>query len=172
MTDLYERELKGILGGEVRFIDKICRDLPQEQLGAYRRLREKHFLVIKAGGSLGVDLIAVRGNFAFPIEVKSSAERVLRFSRSEKLGMQAQRMKEDCEHAGLVPTYAYRLKRAEGDPWRLFTLPGLNIRPDGIAGLLMRRLPSIGMTHEGNGIMRWDDGLLLSRFIAYFMDIS
>ncbi len=89
MGDIYERELKGILGGEEKFLSKLTKNLPPEQKDAYLKLRQKHFLVVKAAGSFGIDLLAVRGNFAFPIEVKSSAMDVFRFSRSEKLAEQA-----------------------------------------------------------------------------------
>ena len=112
--DLYERELKGILGGEEKFLSKLTKNLPYEQRNAYLKLRQKHFLVVKAAGSFGIDLLAVRGNFAFPIEVKSSAADVFRFSKSEKLAEQASRMRLICEHSALVPTYAYRLKNCRG----------------------------------------------------------
>lgn len=171
MGDIYERELKGVLGGEPKFLDRLARGLKPSERDAYVRLSSKHFLVVKAGGSFGVDLLAVRGNFAFPIEVKSSASDVFRFSRNEKLERQAERMMLICEHSSLVPTYAYRLKNAGGDPWRLFTFTDAGRELRGAHGLLFRRLPKIGMTHDGNWIMRWQDGLKLSSFIDYFMEV-
>ncbi len=171
MGDIYERELKGLLGGEARFIEKIAKSLEPSEREAYRKLAWKHFLVVKAGGSFGVDLLAVRGNFAFPIEVKSSASEVFRFSKNEKLDSQAERMRSVCEHSSLVPTYAYRLKNAGGDPWRLFTFSSGGEGLSGAHGLLFRRLPKIGITAEGNRIMRWMDGLKLSSFIDYFMQV-
>lgn len=170
--DIYERELKGILSGEVKVIERIVRTLSPQERSAYRTLLSKHFLVVRAGGSMGVDLLAVRGDFAFPIEVKSSTEEVLRFSRSEKLRVQAERLKNVCEHARLVPTYAYRLKNAGDDPWRLFTIPDMRIRQEGIPWLLFRRLPKMDVTGEGNSIMRWSEGMKLSRFIDYFMNLE
>jgi Holliday junction resolvase len=172
MSNAYERELKGILSGDVRTIERISRSLNREERDAYCSLIKHHFLVVRAGGSLGIDIVAVRGNFAFPIEVKSSSEKVLRFSRSEKLSQQAKRMREMCEQALLVPTYAFRLKNARDDPWRLFTLPGLRVMGEGVPSLLFKRLPKIGMTEEGNGIMRWEDGMKLSKFLDYFMHID
>lgn len=171
MGDIYERELKGILAGEKKFIDRLTKSLEPSERAAYRKLSSKHFLVVKAGGSFGVDLVAVRGNFAFPIEVKSSSSDVFRFSKNEKLDKQADRMKDLCEHSSLVPTYAYRLKNAEGDPWRLFTFAGPADQLEGRHSLLFRRLPKIGVTPEGNRIMHWRDGLKLSNFIDYFMDV-
>ncbi len=171
MGDIYERELKGILGGEAKFIERVSRSLSSSEREAYSILRRKHFLVVKAGGSFGIDLIAVRGNFAFPIEVKSSSSDVFRFSRSEKLASQADRMMEVCEQSSLLPTYAYRLKNAETDPWRLFTI---RKTPDGLTGiqaLLFRKLPKVGTTQEGNGIMKWSEGMKLSSFIEYFSEI-
>ncbi len=171
MGDIYERELKGVLGGEQKFIEKVARALEPSEREAYRRLESKHFLVVKAGGSFGVDLVAVRGNFAFPIEVKSSASGVFRFSKSDKLESQAERMRTVCEHSSLVPTYAYRLKNAGGDPWRLFTFSDIGDGLEGRHRLLFRRLPKIGVTNEGNRIMHWEDGLKLSSFIDYFMEV-
>lgn len=171
MGDIYERELKGLLGGEEKFIEKVVRSLPPSEKEAYRKLASKHFLVVKAGGSFGVDLLAVRGNFAFPIEVKSSASDVFRFSKNDKLEAQAERMRKVCEHSSLVPTYAYRLKNPDGDPWRLFTFSDVGEGLEGRHGLLFRKLPKIGMTGEGNSIMRWQDGIKLSKFIAYFMEV-
>ncbi len=171
MGDLYERELKGILGGEEKFLSKLTKNLPYEQRNAYLKLRQKHFLVVKAAGSFGIDLLAVRGNFAFPIEVKSSAADVFRFSKSEKLAEQASRMRLICEHSALVPTYAYRLKNAEADPWRLFTIESNGASLNGIQALLFRRLPKVGITQDGNGILKWNDGMKLSTFIDYFSEV-
>lgn len=171
MGDIYERELKGVLSGERKFIEKVSRSLPPSERDSYSKLVGKHFLVVKAGGSFGVDLLAVRGNLAFPIEVKSSASDVFRFSKSDKLESQAERMREACEHSSLVPTYAYRLKNAPGDPWRLFTFSEIGQGLEGRHGLLFKRLPKIGTTAEGNSIMHWDQGLKLSNFIDYFIDV-
>lgn len=171
MGDIYERELKGVLGGETKFIEKLAKSLEPSERDAYRKLASKHFLVVKAGGSFGVDLLAVRGNFAFPIEVKSSASDVFRFSKSEKLDAQAERMRRVCAHSSLVPTYAYRLKNAGGDPWRLFTFDGMENELNGTAGLLLKKLPKIGLTDGGNKIMRWENGLKLSNFINYFVEV-
>ncbi len=171
MGDIYERELKGLLAGEQKFIEKLSRGLEPSERDSYRKLAGKHFLVVKAGGSFGVDLLAVRGNFAFPIEVKSSSSDVFRFSKSDKLDDQADRMRVACEHSLLVPTYAYRLKNAPGDPWRLFTFSDVGDGLEGRHRLLFRRLPKIGMTNEGNRIMHWKDGLKLSSFIDYFSEV-
>ncbi|MBX8633433.1 MAG: Holliday junction resolvase [Candidatus Thermoplasmatota archaeon] len=171
MGDTYERELKGILGGEGAFIERISRTLPSAERESYQKLRRKHFLVIRAAGSFGVDLLAVRGNFAFPIEVKSSRSDVFRFSRSEKLAFQAARMRELCEQSALVPAYAYRLKNADSDPWRLFTIQDSSDGLKGIQALLFRKLPKIGMTEDGNGIMKWSEGMKLSSFVDYFSEM-
>lgn len=171
MGDIYERELKGILGGEEKFLVRLTKNLPFEEKEAYLKLKKKHFLVVKAAGSFGIDLLAVRGNFAFPIEVKSSAADVFRFSRSEKLAEQASRMRIICEHSSLVPTYAYRLKNADADPWRLFTIESNGTSLNGIQALLFRKLPKIGITHDGNGILKWTDGMKLSTFVDYFSEV-
>ena len=61
MGDIYERELKGLLAGEQKFIEKLTKSLEPSERDAYRKLAGKHFLVVKAGGSFGVDLLAVPG---------------------------------------------------------------------------------------------------------------
>jgi Holliday junction resolvase len=55
MGSVYERELKKLLTAN-------------------------RFLVVRAAGSLGVDLVAINSNVAFPIEVKASRTTRLQFS--------------------------------------------------------------------------------------------
>jgi len=167
MSDIYERELKGILSGEKKFIERVSRQLRFEEKIAYSRLSEKRFFVVRAAGSFGIDLIAVRGNFAIPIEVKSSGQSVFRFSRNDKLELQAERMRRLCEESSLIPAYAFRLKNAEGDPWRLFTIDGFSRKAEGVQKLIFRRLPEISRTQDGNRIMKWEEGAKLSGFVDY-----
>jgi Holliday junction resolvase len=154
MTDIYERELKGILGGEDKFVERAG-----TWDAAYTSLLKHPFLVVKAGGSLGIDLLAARGYTVLPIEVKASASRVFRFSRSKRILIQAEAMDDVCRKAGLVPLYAYRIKRAVHDPWRIFVLGD-------VGNQYTRMLPRMELTKGSNMIMRWEKGMPLGRFIA------
>ena len=164
--DTYERELKYLLSGEEKSIAKMVKTCDEHQTEAYRSMIDQPFMVIRAAGSLGVDLVALRWDFSFPIEVKSSEKNVLYMSKSERLIEQAERMKNECASSHLIPIYAYRLKGVHGDPWRIFTLPGES-RLRGHAALLRKRIPEIEISNAGNLVMRWDDGMPLSSMISY-----
>ena len=90
--DIYERELKHLLSGDQAVIDKVTKTCTEEEAAGYRSLLSHPFMVVRAAGSHGVDLIALRWDFSFPIEVKSSADFVLHFSRNPRLGEQAENM--------------------------------------------------------------------------------
>ena len=108
--DTYERELKGLLSGDKKTIAKMVKTCDEKETKWYNSLMENPFMVIRAAGSLGVDLVALRWDYSFPIEVKSSCDDTLHFSKSQRLMEQAARMKDDCSSAQLLPIYAFRLK--------------------------------------------------------------
>lgn len=171
MGQVFERELKAILNGDERMLDRVTKTCDEQEKGGYKCILDKPFMVIRAAGSLGVDLVACREDFTFPIEVKSSVSSVLRFSKSEKLLEQADQLKKDSMRSRLLPLYAFRYKRKRGDPWRIFALEvdgKLNSRSQ----LIYRRLPKIDHTLKGNLIMRWDDGMPLSKFIQYINHLA
>lgn len=171
MGQIFERELKGILTGDEKILDKVTKTCSPEEQETYRKILDRPFMVIRAAGSMGVDLVACRDDFAFPIEVKSSVNCVLRFSRSEKLIEQAEQLKRDSMRSRLLPLYAYRYKRKRGDAWRIFALEV----EDGLSGrnkLIYRKLPKIDQTKGGNLIMRWEDGMPLGKFIEYLSYLS
>ena len=164
--DTYERELKGLLSGDKKTIEKMVKTCDDNERIWYMSLIDNPFMVIRAAGSLGVDLVALRWDYSFPIEVKSSSEDTMHFSKNPRLMEQANRMKEDCRSAKLLPIYAFRLKNQKGDPWRLFALP-LDYELNGSMGLLQRHIPSVEMNGNGNYIIRWKDGMKLSDLIDY-----
>lgn len=163
---IYERELKNLLAGNEKIIGKMIKTCDEMEKAAYSSIMENPFIVIRAAGSFGADLVALRWDFSFPIEVKSSAEDTMRFSRSQKLTDQACRMLDDCTRSYVMPIYAFRLKGAKGDPWRIFMLP-LDVDLKGRMGIIQRRMPKIEVNGNGNYIMRWVDGMKLSKFIEY-----
>ncbi len=164
--DTYERELKAILTGDDKAISKMVKTCSAMEKAGYLRMPSEPFLVIRAAGSLGVDLVALRWDFSFPIEVKSSSDSTMHFSKSQRLIEQAGRMLDDCSRSHLVPIYAYRLKGIRGDPWRIFTIP-TDHEFKGRNSILYRRMPKIDISSEGNYIMRWNDGMKLSDLILY-----
>lgn len=164
----YERELKAILTGEPDVVSTMARRCGAAGASYYETTLARPFLVVRAGGSLGCDLIALSGDFSFPIEVKSSGGDVLRFSGSQQLKDQIATMKRDCERAGVLPLYAFRRKGlgpSGGDPWRVFTLPGE--APKGRMRLVHGKLAKLDVSKEGNFIMRWEQGMALSTFLGY-----
>lgn len=169
----YERELRGILAGEPEALGRMQRRCGAAAARALESLRERPFLVVRAAGSLGCDLVALSGEFAFPIEVKSSSADTLRTSSSPALKAQTEAMRRACARAGVLPVYAFRRKGVEAgarspeerDPWRLFTLPGGGF--EGRARLLYERLGKLEPTREGNFVMRWREGLPLHAFLGY-----
>lgn len=169
MGRIFERELKGILSADENILSRITKTCDQHERDGYYRITERPFMVIRGAGSLGVDLVAVRSDLSLPIEVKSSTNDVLRFSRSEKLAIQAQEMIDDCRRVGLMPLYAFRYKRQRGDAWRVFTLDVGDV--NGRLRVVYARLPRITPSKDGNLIMRWHDGMPLSKFIDYLVTI-
>lgn len=162
----YERELRSLLEAEPDALRHYARYLAPEQRRTLDRLRRGPFLVVRAAGSHGFDLVAMRAGFAFPIEAKASAEEVIRFSSAS--GYANDQLAEHIEAArrgGLVVLYAYRrLGSRNGEPWRLYT-PQPENGHHGRVGLLSKHLPPIGRTKEGNGVLRWEHGLPLSEFL-------
>jgi len=164
--DLYERELKYVLSGDKKTIKQMIKTCNEGESRSYSLMLEDPFLVVRAAGSFGVDLVALRWDFSFPIEVKSSAEETMHFSRNPRLTEQAAKMKEVCCKSDLLPIYAFRLKSVRGDPWRLFTIP-TDEELRGKNELLRKILPKMEVTSNGNYIMRWGGGMKLCDFISY-----
>ena len=166
MSSQYEREFKGILEGEDKVLSKITKTCDILEREKYLCVEKKPFIAVRAAGSLGVDLVALRGDISFLVEIKTSVEDTLRFSSvSGKLQEQAEKMHSECEKTKTLPIYAFRLKNYRGDAWRLFTM---NVKGlEGRASVLHKRLPKLDHSKSGNFIMRWEDGLPLSDFISY-----
>jgi len=162
----YERELKYILEGETKILEKVTKTCSTLERDNYLRILNKPFAVIRAAGSLGVDIVATRGDISFLTEVKTSFEDTLHFSSvGGKLQEQAETMKKMCEKTKTLPIYAFRTKGKHGDSWRIFTidLDGL----EGRISVLHKRLPKLEKSKSGNFVMRWHDGMPLSDFISY-----
>ena len=166
MSSTYERELKSILEGEQKTLTKITKTCSALEKDSYQRVQEKPFIVVRAAGSFGVDLVALRGDISFLLEIKSSVTDTIHFSSIDgKLQRQAEKMQQDCEKTQTLPIYAFRLKGQRGDTWRLFSMDVVGLQ--GRAKVLHNRLPKLASSKSGNYIMRWNEGLPLSDFISY-----
>ena len=144
MGSVYERELKKLLTAN-------------------------RFLVVRAAGSLGVDLVAINSNVAFPIEVKASRSPRLQFSAcSGRAQTQAEDLMQNCVHTGVLPLYAFRLKNTRDgvvQAWRIFKLPISANNLSGLNLMLYDVIPSVAKTPSGNYVLVWDEGLPLQDFV-------
>jgi len=161
----YERELKGILTADEEMLEGVTKTCTEEEKSRYHDIKDIPFMVVRAAGSLGIDLIAVRGEVSFPIEVKSSKEDVLYFSDGTRLTEQAEDMIDICTSSRLLPIYAYRLKGQRGDKWRIFSLDVEGLTKN--SKVLNRKLPNIEKTVHDNLKMPWESGMPLNEFISY-----
>jgi Holliday junction resolvase len=161
----YERELRSLLSGDAAAVRSYARSLPPGDRDGFERLIEEPFLVVRGAGSLGLDLVALRREFAFPIEVKASSEPVIRFTAaSGRANAQLAAHRKAVGRVGLMVLYAYRrLGVRKEEAWRLFVAGTV---PDtGLLRLICRALPPVSETKEGNGVLRWEEGMPLSRFL-------
>lgn len=164
---VFERELKFVLHGDEEFIRKKIKSYDSEAHFNYLKILERPFIVIRAAGSFGVDLVAIRGDISFPIEVKASSYRTIRFSESSgRASKQAEELLAECKRSSVFPIYAFRLKGVRGeDAWRIYT-----VEIDGLVGrlkTLQKAIPKVHRTKSGNIALKWDEGMPLNKFIDY-----
>ncbi|MCH2348699.1 MAG: hypothetical protein MK233_02080 [Candidatus Poseidoniales archaeon] len=165
MGSLYERELRAVLAGEpdgVRAVTRSCN--PSEKARAMQVIR-RPFLVVRAAGS-GVggagDLLAIRGDVSFPIEVKANKER--RIYLSGRTWEQYEELKRAGEACGLLPIYAYRLKGVRGDSWRILRVETTSLQ--GRLAVIANRIPALPLTRNSRPYLDWEAGLPLHRFLS------
>ncbi len=161
----YERELREILAGNREVIEKITKSYSEEERKKYFKILEKPFITVRAAGSLGIaDIVAIRGEMSFIIEIKVRKEKEILFSHEGgRMQRKAKEMQEKCIAAKVLPLFAFRIKGKRGDAWRLFTM-----EIDGIEGKskkIYKKLPKLEKTRDGNYIMRWENGMKLADFI-------
>ncbi|EQB65131.1 MAG: hypothetical protein AMDU2_EPLC00012G0074 [Thermoplasmatales archaeon E-plasma] len=167
---IYERELVSILSGKKESIKRLARKLDYEKRASLESLIKSPFYVTRSAGSKGADIVAVRYDISMIIEVKSSSSDNLTFSSSSgKNQDQALKLSKMCEDAGLFLIYAFRLKNATDDPWRIFSIPG---EPRGRFRSLYSIIPNVKITKNNNYIMQWEEGLPLHRMISFFENLQ
>ena len=170
MSQLYERELKGILMADRDVLVRVTKNLPADEQIPYMKILEKPFVVVRAAGSFGIDM-AVVGSISFLVEEKSSSEPLYHFN-APRIVEQAALLLDLCSRAGITPVYAYRLKNLRGrDPWRLFTMEMEEGKLDGYDRLFHQKLPKLERTKSNNYVMRWENGMPLHRFIDWVVSL-
>lgn len=170
MSQVYERELKGILMADPDVLNRVVKNLPADEQLAYMKIIPMPFVVVRAAGSFGVDM-AVVSSISFLVEEKSSVEDVYHFN-APRVVEQAALMKKLCTDAGITPVYAFRLKHLRGkDPWRFFTMDMDASKLEGKDRLVHSRLPKLEYTNSNNYIMRWENGMPLHNFIDWIVSI-
>ncbi len=165
MTGAYERELREVLSGTEKGVNAVTRSCTPEEKGRMSRVRERPFLVVRAAGS-GMegsgDLVALRGDCSFPIEVKSTRAEKLYFSGRTKDQLNA--MIREGERSGLMPLYAHRRKGVRGDSWRIF-----RVKTKGLKGTLARlasMIPALPLNRNGSPFIDWEQGMPLNQFVG------
>lgn len=165
MSSKYERELRQVLAGLTKGVDSIIKSCNEIEKAKMKLIEKRPFLVVRAAGS-GIegsgDLLALRGDICFPIEVKSSKEAKLYLSG--RTVEQYKSLVYEGNRSCLMPLYAYRLKGVRGDSWRIF-----RVETETLHGKLRKlepSIPSLPLTRNGKPYLNWKDGLPLNEFIA------
>ena len=165
MGSQYERELRAVLAGIPKGVDAVTRSCDPIAKAKAMQVVDKPFLVVRAAGS-GMegsgDLLALRGDLCFPIEVKSSKKPKLYLSG--RTWDQYQSMIYEGKRCDLMPLYAYRLKGVRGDSWRIFRVDVGRL--SGRLGILTRRIPALPLTRNGKPFLDWEQGMPLHLFLA------
>ena len=165
MGSQYERELRHVLAGVEKGVNAVIRSCDEMEKARVRLVLDRPFLVVRASGC-GMrgtgDLLALRGDICFPIEVKSSKYDKLYLSG--RTLEQYNGLVEEGKRCGLMPLYAYRLKGVRGDSWRVFRVKTGQL--NGRLSLLKRRIPCLPLTRSGNPFLDWNQGMSLNKFLA------
>jgi len=165
VSSQYERELRQVLAGVPKGVESVIRSCSSVEKQNMLQVIQRPFLVVRAAGS-GMegtgDLLALRGDLCFPIEVKSTRAEKLYLSGRTKLQYEA--MVHEGERCKLMPLYAHRRKGVRGDSWRVFRVETTNL--SGRLRQLEKSIPSFPMTRNGSVYLNWEDGMPLNEFIA------
>jgi len=154
-----------VLAGEINGVRAITRSCSEVERARAMQVTQRPFLVVRApgSGSEGTgDLLVLRGDMCFPVEVKSS--KTSKLYLSGRTWDQYESLKDTGERCGLLPLYAYRLKGVRGDSWRI-----MKVEVGGLSGKLRhlsRSIPSLPLTRNGRQFLDWEQGMPLHRFLA------
>ena len=165
MSSNYERELRSVLAGEIKGVRAVTRSSSEVERAKAMIVVRLPILEIRnpGSGSEGTgDLLALRGDMCFPIEVKTSkSDRIYLSGRTMD---QYRALKSTGERCGLLPLYAFRLKGVRGDSWRV-----MRVEVDGLRGKLRhlsRSIPPLPLTRRGSPHLDWNSGMPMHRFLS------
>ena len=165
MSSQYERELRQVLAGVPKGVEGVIRSCSPVEKERMRLVLDRPFLLVRAAGS-GMegtgDLLALRGDLCFPIEVKSTKADKLYLSGRTKDQYDA--MVNEGERCHLMPLYAHRLKGVRGDSWRVFRVETSNLT--GRLRQLEKWIPPFPKTRNGSNYLHWESGMPLNQFVA------
>ena len=165
MSSAYERELRDIFAGNEETIERLGKTMSDDAVQKYRKTIEYPFYVLRGAGSLGVDLMPIRGPIHIPIEVKSSILSTFYFSSSKDDTLQLESYQRAVKRHQMPLLYAYRHKGRRGEKWAVYRLHYV-LDPDKLPQTLsFHFVPTIPRTKTGNRYMPFDDGLPLSEFL-------
>ena len=165
MSSQYERELRQVLAGVPTGVEAVIRSCTPAEKERMRLVLNRPFLVVRAAGS-GMegtgDLLVLRGDLCFPIEVKSTKANKLYLSGRTKDQYDA--MVKEGERCHLMPLYAHRLKGVRGDSWRIFRVETSNLT--GRLRQLEKWIPAFPKNRNGSNYLNWEDGMPLNQLVA------
>lgn len=165
-TGKFERELRGVMSGDKEDIDSVTNTCVESTTEKHEIFKKYPFFVTRAAGSLGTDLLAVRGTLSFLIEVKAYKKDKIYLSDQRRLQKQREQIIDTATQCDIVPLYAYRLKGETGEKWSVFTL---NIYDDlsNDNKDVMLDIPALTPTKSSHKMV-WDEGLMLSDFAEVY----
>ena len=122
-------------------------------------------MVVRAAGS-GMegtgDLLALRGDICFPIEVKTT--KLSKLYLSGRTIDQYLAMVNEGQRCNLMPLYANRRKGIRGDSWMIFRVETNNLK--GRLRQLAKSIPPFPRNRNGTPYLNWQDGMPLHKLIA------
>jgi Holliday junction resolvase len=165
VSSQYERELRQVIAGVPAGVEAVIKSCTEQQKEKMRLVIKRPFLVVRAAGS-GMegtgDLLALRGDFCFPIEVKTTKPSKLYLSGRTMAQYLA--MVNEGQRCNLMPLYAHRRKGIRGDSWMIFRVETNNLK--GRLRQLAKSIPPFPLNRNGTPYLNWQDGMPLHKFIA------
>lgn len=165
MASQYERELRQVLAGVPAGVEAVIRSCSELEKNKMRLAIKRPFLVVRAAGS-GMegtgDLLALRGDICFPIEVKTTKPSKLYLSG--RTMDQYLAMVNEGQRCNLMPLYAHRRKGVRGDSWMIFRVETDNLK--GKLRQLAKSIPPFPLNRNGTPYLNWEEGMPLHQFIA------
>ena len=165
MSSQYERELRQVIAGVPAGVEAVIKSCTEQQKEKMRLVIKRPFLVVRAAGS-GMegtgDLLALRGDICFPIEVKTT--KLSKLYLSGRTMDQYLAMVNEGQRCNLMPLYAHRRKGIRGDSWMIFRVETNNLK--GRLRQLAKSIPPFPLNRNGTPYLNWQDGMPLHKFIA------